>query len=114
VVTECAQGGAASTAIGNLGGANDARPSTSLPGSDALRQRANAGRDSNGDDPNGSPNSNSGQGGTSGGNDPQDSGPDSRDLNEILLEFRTAGGPLQHWGTQGAIRTEELVQFSGA
>jgi len=31
VVTECAQGGTASTTIGNLGGANNMRPSTSLP-----------------------------------------------------------------------------------
>jgi len=103
VVTECAQGGTASTAIGNLGGANDTRPSSSLPGGDALRQHANAGDNPNGDNPNGGPNGNDDQGGTSGGNDPQDSGPDPRDLNKILLEFKTAGGPLQHWGTQGAI-----------
>jgi len=113
VVTEHAQGGTASTAIGNLGGANNARPSSSLPGGDALRQHANAGGDSNGGNPNGSPNGNDDQGGTSGGNDPQGSGPDPRDLNKILLDFRTAGGPLQHWGMQGAIQIEESVQFSG-
>ena len=103
VVTECASDDAASTTIENLGGANDARPSSSLPGGDALRQHANAGDNPNGDNPNGGPNGNDDQGGTSGGNDPQDSGPDPRDLNKILLEFKTAGGPLQHWGTQGAI-----------
>jgi len=103
VVTKCARGGAASTTIGNLGGADNTHPSSLLPGGDALRQHANAGGNSNGDSPNGSPNSNGDQGGTSGGNDPQDSGPDARDLNKILLDFRTAGGPLQHWGTQGTI-----------
>jgi len=113
VVTEYTRGGAASTTIGNLGGADDMRPSSSLPGGDALRQHANAGGDSNGDNPNGSPNNHGDQGGTSGGNDPQDSGPNASDLNKILLDFRMAGGPLQHWGTQGAIRAEELVQFSG-
>jgi len=127
VVTECACSGAASTAIGNLGGADNTRPSSSLPGGDALRQHANAGGNSNdgnsnsNGNPNGSPNSgNSGgsdsngdQGGTSGGNDPQDSGPNASDVNKILLKFRTIGGPLQHWGMQGAIRAEESVQFSG-
>ena len=60
-------------------------------------------------------NNNSGdQGSTSGGNDPQDSGPDPRDLNKIILDFRTGGGPLEHWGVQGTIRAEEFVQFTGA
>ena len=123
VVTECTCGGAASTTIGNLGGADNARPSSSLPGGDALRQHANAGGNSNGgnSNSNGSPNSgnsggsdsNGNQGGTSGGNDPQDSGPNVNDLNKILLEYTTVGGALQHWGIQGTIRAEELVQLSG-
>jgi len=58
-------------------------------------------------------NSNSNQGGTSGGNDPQDVGPNENDLDKIVLEYRTAGGPLQHWGIQGTIRATDLVQFSG-
>jgi len=127
VVTKHTRSGAASTAIGNLGGTDNARPSSSLPGGDALRQHANAGGNSNDSnsnsngDPNGSPNSvnlggsdsNGDQGGTSGGNDPRDLGPNASHVNKILLKFRTIGGPLQHWGTQGAIRAEELVQFSG-
>jgi len=122
MVTEYTRGGVTSTTTGNLGGADNTRPSSSLPGSDALRQHANAGGDSNSNgNPNGSPNSgdsnrsnsNSNQGGTSGGNDPQDSGPNENDLDKIVLEYRTAGGPLQHWGIQGTIRATELVQFSG-
>jgi len=126
VVTECSQGGTTSTTTGNLGGADDNRSSSSLPGSDALRQHANAGNNPNSSGtpsgaPNGSPNSGDSNGGngngsqerTSGGNDPQDSGPNANDLNKILLVHATAGGPLQHWGIQGTIRVEELVQFSG-
>jgi len=113
VVTEHTQGGAASTTIGNLGGTNNTHPSSSLPGGDALPQHANAGGNPNGDNPNGSPNNNGDQGGTSGGIDPQDSGPNVNDLSKILLEYGTTGGPLQHWGIQGRIRAEELVQFSG-
>ena len=126
VVTEYAQGGAASTKVGNLGGANDTRPSSSLPGSAALRQHNLTGGNANGGslspnrNPNGNPdsgnsNGNNGsgdQGSTSGGNDPQDSGPDPHDLNKIALHFRTMGGPLEHWGMQGVIRVEELVRFS--
>jgi len=126
VVTECSQGGTTSTTTGNLGGADDNRSSSSLPGSDALRQHANAGNNPNSSGtpsgaPNGSPNSGDSNGGngngsqerTSGGNDPQDSGPNANDLNKILLVHATTGGPLQHWGIQGTIRVEELVQFSG-
>jgi len=126
VVTKCSQGGTTSTTIGNLGGANDNYPTSSLPGSDALRQHANAGNNPNSSGtpsgtPNGSPNSgdsnrgngNGNQGRTSGGNDPQDLGPNVNDLNKILLIYLTVGGPLQHWGIQGMIRVEELVQFSG-
>ena len=60
VVTEYAQGGAASTTVGNLGGAANTRPSSSLPGSAALRQHTLAGGDSNGgsSSPNGNPNGN--------------------------------------------------------
>jgi len=117
VVTECTQSGAASTKVGNLGGATNTRPSSSLPGSAALRQHtlagchADGGSSSPNDNPNGNPdsgnsNGNNGsgnQGSTSGGNDPQDSGPDPRDLNKIALCFRTMGGPLEHWGTQGIV-----------
>jgi len=122
VVTKHSQGGVTSTTTGNLGGADNNRPSSSLPGSDALRQHANAGGDSNSSGtPNASPNSgdsnegdsNGDQGRTSDGNNPQDSGPNANDLNKILLEYTTVGGPLQHWGIQGTIRAEELVQFSG-
>jgi len=126
VVTEYSQGGTTSTTTGNLGGANDNHPTSSLPGSDALRQHANAGNNPNSSGtpsgtPNGSPNSgdsngdngNGNQGRTSDGNDPQDSGPNANDLNKILLVYSTVGGPLQHWGIQGTIRVEELVQFSG-
>jgi len=97
-----------------------------LPGSDALRQHVNAGSNPNSGGtpsgtPNGSPNSsgsnggngNGDQGRTSGGNDPQDSGPNADDLNKILLVYSMVGGPLQHWGIQGTIRVKELVQFSG-
>ena len=121
-VTEYSRSGVTSTTTGNLGGADNNRPSPSLPGGDALRQHANAGGNSNpSGTPNGSPNSggsnggnsNGNQGHTSDGNDPQDSGPNANDLNKILLEHTTAGGPLQHWGIQGTIRAEELVQFSG-
>jgi len=105
VVTEFTRGGVTSTTTGNLGGADNTRPSSSLPGGDALCQHANAGGNSNSNgNPNGSPNSgdsnesNRGgnQGDTSDGNDPQDSGPNENDLNKILLECTTAGGPLQH------------------
>jgi len=126
VVTEYSQGGTTSTTTGNLGGADDNCSSSSLPGSDALRQHANAGNNPNSSGtpsgtPNGSPNSsdlnggngNGNQGRTSGGNDPQDSGPNANDLNKILLVYTTAGGPLQHWGIQCTIRVEELVQFLG-
>jgi len=118
VVTEFARGGATTATTGNLGGVDNACPSSSLPGGDALRQHANAGGNSNSNgspnsgDSNGS-NSNGNQGGTSGGNDPQDSGPNENDLNKILLEHMTAGGPLQHWGIRGTIRATELLQFSG-
>jgi len=79
VVTEYSRGGVTSTTTGNLGGADNNRPSSSLPGGDALRQHANAGGNSNfNGTPNGSPNSgdsnkgnsNGNQGGTSDGNDP--------------------------------------------
>jgi len=127
VVTEYAQGGAASTKVGNLGGANNTRPSSSLPGSAALRQHTLTGGDADGgssspnDNPNGHPdsgNSNGNNGGgdpgsTSSGNDPQGSGPDPHDLNKIVLHFRTMGGPLEHWGIQGIIRAEEFVWLSG-
>jgi len=125
-VAEYSQGGITSTTTGNLGGTNNNRSSSSLPGSDALRQHANAGNNPNSGGtpsgtPNGSPNSsgsnggngNGDQGRTSGGNDPQDSGPNANDLNKILLVYSMVGGPLQHWGIQGRIRVEELVQFLG-
>ena len=144
VVTEYAQGGAASTTVGNLGGTANTRPSSSLPGSAALCQHTLAGGTSHGGgsspngnsnsgnsngggsspngNPNGNPNSgNSGgnnnggdQGSTSGGIDPQDSGPDPHNLNKIILECTTEGGPLEHWGVQGTIRVQEFVQFTGA
>jgi len=127
LVTEYSQGGTASTTIGNLGGANNNSPTSSLPGSDALRQHANAGNNPNrSGTPGGVPNSshNSGdsnggngngkQGRTSGGNDPQDSGPNANNLNKILLACSTVGGPLEYWAIQGAIRVDELFQFSGA
>jgi len=118
VVTKYTRGGVTSTTTGNLGGADNTCPSSSLPGSDALRQHANTAGNYNS---NGSPNSgdsnrsnsNSNQGDTSGGNDPQDSGPNENDLDKIVLKYRMAGGPLQHWGIQGMIRATELVQFSG-
>jgi len=126
VVTECSQRGTTSATIGNLGGANDNSPTSSLPGSDALRQHAIAGNNPNpggapGGAPNSSPNSgdssggngNGNQGRTSGGNDPQGSGPNENDLNEILLVHSTAGGPLEHWAIQGTTRVGELFQFSG-
>jgi len=121
-VTEFTRGGVTSTTTGNLGGADNTRPSSSLPGGGALRQHANAGGNSNSNgNPNGSPhsgdsnesNSNGNQGGTSDGNDPQDSGPNENELDKIMLEYRTAGGPLQQWGIQGTIRATDLVQFSG-
>jgi len=121
-VTKFSRSGVTSTMTGNLGGADNNRPSSSLPGGDALRQHANAGGNSNpSGTPNGSPNSgdsnggnnNGNQGHTSDGNDPQDSGPNANDLDKILLEYMTVGGPLQHWGIQGTIRAEELVQFLG-
>jgi len=70
VVTEYAQGGAASTAVGNLGGTANTRPSSSLPGSAALRQHTLTGDDSNGgsSSPNGNPNGNPNSG-NSGRND---------------------------------------------
>jgi len=124
VVTEYTQGGDASTTVGNLGGTVNTRPSSSLPGSAALCQHTLAGGASNGGgsgpndnsnsgsssgggtSPNGNPNpsnsdgNNNGgnQGRTSGGIDPQDSGPDPRDLSKIVLDYRTRGGPLEHWG----------------
>jgi len=144
VVTEHTQGGDASTTIANLGGATNARPSSSLPGSAALRQHTLAGgtSDSGGSgpnnnsasgspngDPNGNPNgdpsgdpnpgnsdgNNNGgdQGRTSGGIDPQGSGPDQRDLSKLILECRTGGGPLERWGMQGTIPVEEFVQITG-
>jgi len=143
VVTECTQGGNASTTVGNLGGAANTRPSSSLPSSAALRQHTLAGGTSNGGgsspndnsnsgssggggaSPNGNPNGNpnpgnsdgnnngGNQGRASGGIDPQDSGPDPRDLNKIILDYRTRGGPLEHWGIQGAIQVEEFVRFTG-
>jgi len=116
VVTKYSQDGTTSTTIRNLGGANDNYPTSSLPGSDALRQHANAGNNPNpGDTPGGAPNSspnsgdlsggngNGNQGRTSGGNDRQDSGPNANDLNKILLVCSTVGGPLQHWAIQGTI-----------
>jgi len=122
VVTEFTHGGVTSTTTGNLGGANNTRPLSLLPAGDALRRHANAGGNSNSNgNPNGSPNSgdlnennsNGNRGGTSDSNDPQDSGPNENDLDKIVLEYRTAGGPLQHWGIQDTIRATELVQFSG-
>jgi len=122
VVTKFSSGGVTSTTTGNLGGADNNRPSSSLPGGDALRQHANAGGNSNSSGtPNGSPNygdsnegnGNGNQGHTSDGNNPQDLGPNANDLNKIFLEYTTVGGPLQHLGIQGTIRAEELVQFSG-
>ena len=121
-VTEFTRSGTTSTTTGNLGGAGATSPSTSLPGSNALRQHANAGGNANPDgNPDDSPssgdsNGNNGdgnQGGTSAGNDPQDSGPNDDDLNKVLLEYVTDGGPLQHWNIQGTIRLAELVRFSG-
>jgi len=118
MVTEFTHGGVTSTTTGNLGGAGTTHPSSSLPGGDALRRHANAGGNSNSNgNPNGSPNSgdsnesnsNGNQGGTSDGNDPQDSGPNENDLDKIVLNYRTTGGPLQHWGIQGTIRATELV-----
>ena len=123
MVTEHSRGGVTSTTTGNLGGADNNRPSSSLPGGDALRQHANAGGNSNSNgNPNGSPNSgdsnesnsDGNQGGTRDGNDPQDSGPNANDLNKILLVYSTVGGPLEHWGIQGTIRVKEFFQFSGA
>jgi len=127
IVTKYSQGGTTSTTIGNLGGANNNSPTSSLPGSDALCQHANAGNNPNPSGtpsgiPNDSPNSgdsnggngNGNQGCTSGGNDPQDSGPNANDLNKILLVYSTVGGPLEQWAIQGTIRVGELVQFSGA
>jgi len=81
----------------------------------------NSGTSPNGN-PNGSPNSgnsdgnNNGgnQGSTSGGIGPQDSGPDPRDLNKVVLDYRTRGGPLENWGIQGTIQVEEFVRFTGA
>jgi len=126
VVTKYSQGGTTTATTGNLGGTDNNRPLSSLPGSDALCQHANAGGNCNSGGtpsgtPNGSPssgdwnggNGNDGQGRTSGGNDPQDSGPNVNDLNKILLECTMVGGPLQHWGIQGTIRAKEFVQFSG-
>jgi len=116
------RGGVASTSTGNLGeGANS--PSSSLPGSDALRQHANTGGSPNS---NGSPNyndshnsdglngNNGNQGGTSDGNNPQGPDPSGNDLNKLVFTYSTAGGPLQHWGIEGTIRVAELVQISGA
>jgi len=127
LVTKYSQGGTTSTTIGNLGGANNNSPTSSLPGSDALCQHANAGNNPNpsgtpGGAPNGNPNSgnsnggngNGNQGRTSGGNDPQDLGPIATDLNKILLVYSTVGGPLEQWGIQGTIRVKEFFQFSGA
>jgi len=143
VVTEYRQGGDASTTVGNLGGTANTRPASSLPGSAALRQHtlagvtshgggsgpnnnSNSGSSSGGDtSPNGNPNGNpnpgnsdgnnngGNQGSTSGGIDPQDSGPDPRDLSKIVLDYRTRGGPLEHWGIQGTIQVEEFVRFTG-
>jgi len=98
VVTKYSRGGVTSTTTGNLGGADNNRPSSSLPGGDALRQHANAGGNSNSSGtPDGSPNSgesnegnsNGNQGRTSGGNDPQDSGPNANDLAQIYDGRRT-------------------------
>jgi len=70
VVTEHTQSGAASTTVGNLGGTANSRPSSSLPGSAALCQHANAGGGSNGGNssPNDDPNSNPNSGNSSGNN----------------------------------------------
>ena len=65
VVTECTQGGDASTTIGNLGGATNTRPSSSLPGSAALRQHTLAGGTSNSGGS--GPNNNSASGSSNGG-----------------------------------------------
>jgi len=119
------------------------RSSSSLPSSAALRQHALAGGTSNSGDsrlnnnsnsdgssggntsPNGNPNgrpnpgnsdgNNDGgdQGRTSGGIDPQGSGPDPRDLSKIVLDYGTRGGPLERWGIQGTIPVEEFFRFTG-
>jgi len=115
-------GGVATTLTGNLGGGATS-PSSSLPGSDALRQYANTGGSPGS---NGSPNSNdsrnsddsngnnSNQGGTSNGNDPQGPGPGGNDLNKLVFTYSTTGGPLQHWGIEGTVRVAEVVQITGA
>ena len=118
-------GGVASTSTGNLGGAGATSPSSSLPGSDALRQHANTSGSPNPNtsgSPNsiGSPNSNDSngnngkQGGTSDGNDPQGPGPSGNYLDKLMFTYTTAGRPLQHWGIEGTIRVADVVQFTGS
>jgi len=116
------RGGVATTLTGNLGGGANS-PSSSLPGSDALRQHANTGGSPSS---NGSPNSsdgwnsdglngnNSNQGGTSNVNDPQGPDPSGNNLNKLVITYSTTGGPLQHWGIEGTIRVAEVVQITGA
>jgi len=122
--TMLTHGGVASTSTGNLGGTGATSPSSSLPGSDALRQHANAGGIPNSNtggsqNSNGSPNSNSSngnnsnQGGTSNGNDPQGLRPNGNYLDKLVFTYTTAGGPLQHWGIEGTIRVADAVQFRG-
>jgi len=112
VVTEYTRHGVASTTIGNLAGTSNGDNASS-------NNESNPGgpSGSNGN-PNGNPNPNPGnsggnndggnQGHTSGGFDPQDSGPDPRDLSKIILDFGTSGGQLETWNIQGTIPVEEL------
>jgi len=117
VVTEYTQHGVASTTIGNLAGASN-------DGNSSSNNDSNPGGSSGGNgNPNGNPNPNPGnsggnnddsnQGRTSGGFDPQGSGPDPRDLSKIILDFGTRGGRLETWGIQGTIPVESLFQFAG-
>jgi len=106
-----AGGNSNSNAGGNPNSNDNPNGSPNSDNSGGSDSNGNQGSTSGGNDPQDLGNGN--QGSTSGGNDPQDSGPNLNDLNKILLEHTTAGGPLQHWGAQGTIRAEELVQFSG-
>jgi len=127
MVTEFAPSGGprsgdASASTGNLGG-RAADPSSSLPGSGALHQHANAGggpssnggpNSNDGRDSNGSNRSNDNHGGTSDGNDPQGPGPGGNDLNKLVFSCATTGGSLRHWGIEGRIPVAEVVQITGA
>jgi len=109
-------GTAASTSMGNLGGASAAG---STQGDPVLSQGNPSSSQPDGNaNVNGDPNSNNSngnggnQGGSSTNNDPQGPSPRGSYLDKLVFVCSAMGGPLQNWGIEGTIKVAEVVQFT--